>query len=66
MLTKKTNKTTTKEKTYSKSAFVDAEKNSKERLLLQTLLNDGESYTKSEAAIKVNEWKNTLIKEVKS
>lgn len=55
---------------YSKSAFVDATKDSKEKLLLKMLLKDKTSYTQDEVAKLINEWKvktvrNTESKEVK-
>lgn len=42
---------------YSKSAFIDAEKSTRERLLLMTLLKDKETYTKSEVEKLLKEWK---------
>ena len=51
-----------KELKYSKSAFVDAAKDSKERLLLMTLLKDGTSYTKEQVEKVIKEWKAKSIK----
>lgn len=48
---------------YSKSAFLNAEKDSKERLLLNTLLKDGKTYTAAEAKQIVAHWKAKKVKE---
>lgn len=48
---------------YSKAAFLDAAKDTNERLLLNALLNDGTSYGKEEVSKLVAAWKS---KEVKS
>lgn len=57
-----------KEQKYSKSAFVDAAKDSKERLLLMTLLKDGTSYTKDQVEKVIKDWKSKAVqkKEVKA
>lgn len=47
---------------FSKSAFVDAAKEGKERLLLVMLLEDEISYTKDEVAKIVKEWKSKEVK----
>ena len=66
-MTKKTEKETTKtERKYSKTAYLDAETNSKERLLLNTLLEDGEYYSKDEVSKAIKQWKSKVIKEVKA
>lgn len=54
---------TVKVSKYSKEAFLDATKDSKERLLLKMLLADKMSYTKDEVLKVVKDWKS---KEVKS
>lgn len=48
---------------YSKSAFLNAEKDSKERLLLNTLLEDGKLYTAEETKQLVAQWKAKKVKE---
>lgn len=50
---------------YSKTAFLDAAIDSNERLLLDTLLQDGTSYTKDDVAKVVEAWKSKPIKEKK-
>lgn len=57
-----TTKSDVKQK-FSKSAFVDAAKNGKERLLIMTLLDDEKSYTKDEVAKIIKDWKSKVIKE---
>ncbi|RKD22549.1 hypothetical protein BEP19_09820 [Ammoniphilus oxalaticus] len=52
----------TKQRRYSKSAFIDAEANSKERLILQVVLEDGKTYTKAEVDKTVKDWKRKEIK----
>ena len=52
-----------KEQKYNKSAFVDAAADSKERLILRIVLEDGKTYANDEVAEKVKAWK---IKEVKA
>lgn len=47
---------------YSKSAFLDAAKDSKERLLLNTLLKDDQTYTKEYVEKSVEEWKSKEVK----
>lgn len=49
------------EQKYSKSAFVEVAADSKERLILQVVLEDGESYTKADAEKKVKDWKSKKI-----
>ncbi|MDQ0412724.1 hypothetical protein [Mesobacillus stamsii] len=51
-----------KQQTYSKQAFVDAAKNSKERLILQVVLNDKKKYTQIDVKNLVNEWKKKEVK----
>lgn len=64
-MTKKTKSNAARK--YSKSAFLNAEKDSKERLLLNTLLEDGTTYTESEAKNIVVQWKIKKVnKEVKA
>ena len=61
-MTKKTEKATEKQqKKFSKSAYLDAEKISKERLLLQILLEDEKSYTKEEVQAIVKNWKSVKV-----
>lgn len=48
---------------YSKSDFLNAEKDSKERLLLSTLLEDGVTYTAAEVKKIVTQWKAKKVKE---
>lgn len=50
------------EQKYKKSAFIEAAAGSKERLILQIVLDDGESYSKDEATEKVAEWKKKEVK----
>jgi hypothetical protein len=47
---------------FSKSAFLDAAKDKKERLLIQTLLDDGTSYSKDEVSKILKEWKSKEVK----
>lgn len=67
-MTKKTkNKADDVTRKYSKSAFLNAEKDSKERLLLNTLLEDGKTYTAAEAKKLVAQWRTKKVnKEVKA
>lgn len=51
-----------KKQKYSKSAFVDAAKDSKERLEFKMLLEDGKSYTQDEVAKVVKEWQSKEVK----
>lgn len=57
-----TEKTKTTKQTYSKSAFLDAAKDSTERLLLNVLLNDQKKYSKDEVEKLVNDWKAKEVK----
>lgn len=50
---------------YSKSAFVDAAADRKERLLLMTLLDEKKTYSKEEVEKAVKAWKSKAIKEKK-
>lgn len=50
------------EQKYSKTAFVEVAADGKERLILQIVLDDGESYSKDEATEKVAEWKKKEVK----
>lgn len=52
-----------KKQKYSKSAFVDAAKDSKERLELKMLLKDDKTYTQDEVAKAVKAWKSKAIRE---
>ncbi|MBG9657821.1 hypothetical protein [Cytobacillus firmus] len=54
-------KETTKAQKFSKEAFLNAATSSKERLILQVVLKDGDSYTKAEAEKLVNDWKNKKV-----
>ena len=51
-----------KKQKYSKSAFVDAARDSKERLELKMLLEDGKSYTQDEVAKATKDWKSKEVK----
>lgn len=51
-----------KKQKYSKSAFVDAARDSKERLELKMLLEDGKSYTQDEVTKAVKDWKTKEVK----
>lgn len=53
-----------KKQSYSKSAFVDAARDSKERLELKMLLEDGKSYAQDEVAKVVKEWKTKEVKQL--
>jgi hypothetical protein len=55
-----TTKSESKQK-FSKSAFVDAAKDGKERLLLMTLLEDEKSYAKEEVAKILKDWKSKVV-----
>ncbi|MEK4403443.1 hypothetical protein MKZ26_03230 [Sporosarcina sp. FSL K6-6792] len=46
---------------YSKSAFVEAAEESKERLILQVILADNKTYTKDEVAKLVEAWKSKKV-----
>jgi hypothetical protein len=52
----------TENQKFSKEAFVDAAKNSKDRLLLKMLLKDGESYAKEDVTKVVKDWKSKEVK----
>ena len=47
---------------YSKSAFVDAAENNKEKLIIQVVLDEDEKYTQQEVAEKVEAWKKKEVK----
>lgn len=55
-------KETTKAQKFSKEAFLNAATSSKERLILQVVLQDGASYTKAEVEKIVNDWKQKEVK----
>lgn len=50
------------EQKYNKSAFIDAAADSKERIILQIVLEDGKSYAKDDVAKKVSAWKTKEVK----
>lgn len=50
---------------YSKEAFLDAAKDSNERLLLNVLLTDGQSYSKDHVATTLKDWKSKELKDSK-
>ncbi|MEK4712241.1 hypothetical protein [Sporosarcina sp. FSL K6-5500] len=50
-----------KQQKYSKSAFVEAVEESKERLILQVILADNKTYTKDEVAKLVEAWKSKKV-----
>ncbi|MET3657836.1 hypothetical protein [Sporosarcina psychrophila] len=50
-----------KQQKYSKSAFVEAATESKERLILQVILADDKTYTKDDAAELVEAWKSKQV-----
>lgn len=50
---------------YSKEAFLDASKDSQERLLLNVLLKDEQSYTKERVASILKDWKSKELKDLK-
>jgi hypothetical protein len=58
----KNNTESNAKQTYSKSAFLNAAKGSKERLILTVLLEDDKSYTKAEVEKAVSEWKSKEVK----
>lgn len=70
MLTKKTSKVTESKRTikkpvvkkYSKTAFVNSSKTSKERLELASVLEDEKTYTKDEVTKIIRDWKNREVK----
>ncbi|GIN37796.1 hypothetical protein [Heyndrickxia oleronia] len=47
---------------FGKTAFLNAAKNTNERLLLQVILQDGTTYTKEEVAKLVEDWKKKEVK----
>lgn len=47
---------------YSKSAFVDAAENNKEKLIIQVVLDEDEKYTQQEVAEKIDAWKKKEVK----
>lgn len=47
---------------YSKSAFVDAAENNKEKLIIQVVLEEDKKYTQQEVAEKVDAWKKKEVK----
>ncbi|MED4377984.1 hypothetical protein P9274_20210 [Schinkia azotoformans] len=51
-----------KQQKFSKEAFLNAAKNTQERLVIQIVLQDGTSYTKAEAEKLVNNWKKKEVK----
>ncbi|TCJ01494.1 hypothetical protein [Cytobacillus praedii] len=55
-----TTKTESKKK-FSKTAFVDAAKDGKERLLLMMLLEDEKSYAKEEVTKILKDWKIKIV-----
>lgn len=48
--------------TYGKQAFIDAAKDSKERLVLQVVLDDEKKYTPNDVKSIVSEWKKKEVK----
>ena len=48
--------------TYSKQAFVDEAKSSKDRLILSTILEDNKKYTQENVNDIVNAWKKKEVK----
>lgn len=54
-----------KKQMFKKEAFLNAAKSTNERLLLQVLLTDEKSYTKSEVTKLVNDWKKKEISSTK-
>lgn len=47
---------------YSKSAFVDAAENNKEKLIMQVVLEEDKKYTPQEVSEIVNAWKKKEVK----
>lgn len=54
-----------KERTYNKEAFVDAAENSKDGLVLQVILEDGESYSKDDVEKLVEKWNSKKVESKK-
>jgi hypothetical protein len=50
-----------KKKTYNKSAFLEAAETLEDRLVLNVVLADGESYTKEEVDKALQEWKSKEV-----
>lgn len=53
---------TTPGQKFGKAAFLNAAKNTNERLLLQVILKDGTTYTKEEVAKLVEGWRKKEVK----
>lgn len=51
-----------KTKKFGKEAFVNAAKTTKDRLVLQVVLEDGKTYTKTEVDKIVKDWKQKEAK----
>lgn len=47
---------------FGKEAFLNAAENTKDRLVLQIVLEDGQTYTKTEADKIVKAWKQKEVK----
>lgn len=47
---------------FSKAAFVQAAQSSKEKLMLQTLLDDEKTYTKAEVEKVIKNWKSKEVR----
>jgi hypothetical protein len=50
-----------KKKTFNKSAFLEAAETLEDRLVLNVVLADGESYTKEEVEKALNDWKTKEV-----
>lgn len=48
---------------FGKEAFLNAAENTKDRLVLQVVLEDGKTYTKAEAEKIVKAWKQKEVKQ---
>ncbi|MEG0260590.1 MAG: hypothetical protein RR595_06535 [Lysinibacillus sp.] len=56
------NKTEVPSKKFSKEAFLNATKTTKERLLLEVLLEENKKYTKDQVAKLAEDWNNKEVK----
>lgn len=52
----------TEKNKYSKQGFIDAAENSKDRLILQVVLEDNKKYTIENVKSIVDEWKKREVK----